>query len=102
MVDEMERFYERVCQKTAYRPRYDALPLAFVQRASHKDQVKSLKFHAEKKALVSLLHHSVAELVMRVNFKVCADCHSFLIHAAYMLGRPIRVLEPSRQHVFLA
>ena len=37
---------------------------------------------------------------MRVSIKVCADCHSFLTHAAQMLGRTIHVLEPRRQHVF--
>lgn len=89
-----------MCKETAYHPRCEALPFEFVQRASEADQVKSLKYHAEKKVLASLLQRTAAEMAMRVNFKVCADCHSFLTHASRLLGRPIHVLEPSRQHVF--
>lgn len=96
----VERLYRRVCEQTAYRPTLEALPFAFVQRASKEDQVRSLKFHSEKKALASLLLHTAPELTMHVNIKVCADCHSFLTHAARLLARPIHVLEPGRQHVF--
>ena len=52
-------------------------------------------------ALATLLMqpHS-PELTMRINFKVCVDCQAFLAHATQLLGRPISVLEPSRQLVF--
>ena len=96
-VDEL---YERVRAQTAYRPRFDALPLDFVQRASEAEQVRSLKLHAEKKALTSLLLHGAESLRMRIEYKVCADCHAFLTHAAALLGRPVHVLEPTRQHLF--
>jgi len=39
-------------------------------------------------------------LKMRVNFKVCPDCLSFLTYAAQYLGSPIEVLEPSCKHIF--
>ena len=71
-----------------------------VQKASEGDQLHSLKYHAEKKVLASLLQHDAPELEMRVNMSVCADCYSFLSHAARLLRRPIRVLEPRRAHVF--
>ena len=40
------------------------------------------------------------ELALAINIKVCADCHAFLEHAARLLRREIRVLEPSRRHTF--
>ena len=40
------------------------------------------------------------DLLVRINLKVCADCHSFLAHAAGLLGRTIHVLGPRRKHVF--
>ena len=67
---------------------------------STKEQVDFLKYHAEKKALATLLLRSAPELKMRVNIKVCADCQSFLTYAAQYLRMPIEVLEPSRKHVF--
>ena len=69
---------------------------------SAADQVNSLKYHAEKKAIASLVHENASDLTMRVkvNMRVCEDCFSFLSNAARMLCRPIRVLEPSRQHEF--
>ena len=96
----VEELFARVQVSTAYRPLSEALPLDFVHRAAEAKRVTCLKFHAEKKALAHLLLHAAPELTMRVNIRVCADCHSFLAHAASMLGRVIRVLEPSRQHVF--
>ena len=41
----------------------EALPFAFVRAASGEDQVLSLKYHAEKKALASLLQHPGARLL---------------------------------------
>ena len=97
-----DALFSRVCSETRYVPVCAALPLAFVQRASEADQVRSLKHHAEKKALASLLRAGSSDLAMSVNIKVCADCHSFLQHASAMLNRSIRVREPSREHVFVA
>ena len=62
--------------------------------------VHSLKFHAEKKALASLLLGGAPDLALDINFSVCADCHHFLTHAAEMLGREIRVSEPKLRHDF--
>ena len=96
----VEKLFTKICEQTAYTPIFDALPLDFVQRATEAEQVRSLTYHAEKKVLASLLHHDAPELEMRVNVKVCADCHSFLSHAAELLGRSILVTEPTRQHSF--
>ena len=49
--------------------------------------VSSLRHHAEKKALAQLLRSSARELTLRVNLKVCADCHLFLGCAARHLRR---------------
>ena len=97
--------YDKVRSQTAYVPRLEALPLDFVQRASEAEQVRSLKLHAEKKALACLLLHgtgatTTTPLRMRIDCRVCADCHAFLSHAATLLGRPIHVSEPTRQHRF--
>ena len=98
--DALEKLFSQVCRHTAYEPVCDALPLGFVQSASKTAQVNSLKYHAEKKALATLLLRSAPDLKMRVNIKVCADCQCFLKNAAQYLGRPIEVLEASRKHVF--
>lgn len=97
----LEALFRDVCEQTDYRPRYEALPLDFVHKASKEQQIRSLKYHAEKKALACMVLHGTAEeLSMRVNFKCCADCHAFLAAAAKHLGRPIQVLEPSKRHTF--
>jgi len=101
----LEKLYKKVRENTDYEPRLDALPLDFVQKKSslkgfeHK-AVHSLKYHAEKKALATLLLNDSSELTMRVNFGVCVDCHAFLSHASKLLGRKITVLEPSKPHHF--
>ena len=100
----VEDLFGRVLSETEYTPVVEALPYGFVQSSSEAAQVRSLKFHAEKKALATMLLRGTpeAELSMRVNIKVCADCHSFLSHASKLLGRPIRVEETitSRRHDF--
>ena len=98
--EAVEELFRRVCEQTTYRPQYEALPLDFVRRASVDEQVRSLKFHAEKKALVSLMLSDEPLLAMSVNIKVCADCHSFLAHASRLCQRSILVTEPARQHTF--
>ena len=79
---------------------------AFVQRASEGEQVRSLKYHAEKKALAQLLMQNEGNahgtLEMSINFGVCADCQHFLAHAAQALGRQIIVHEPHTDLVFPA
>ena len=96
----VEELYERVAAQSAYTPRFEALPLDFVQRASEAEQVHSLKYHAEKRALASMLLRGASKLTMRVNIKVCVDCHSFLLHAASVLGKPISIDDPKQTHLF--
>ena len=65
-------------------------------------QVRSLQHHAEKRARADLLLRgdSGSDLAMRINFKVCADCHAFLKAAAKLLCRCITVHEPKVRHTF--
>ena len=98
--DALEKLYSDVSLRTNYSPRFDALPFNFANRNYTEAHVRSLKFHAEKKALATLLLKNSEKLSMRVNIKCCADCHSFLTFASAMLKREICVLEPTRSHSF--
>ena len=51
----------------AYTPQSQALPYAFVQRASEDEQKESLKYHAEKKALAALLARGAPDLELSIN-----------------------------------
>ena len=72
--------------------------------------VRSLQGHAEKLAIADLLRRekeagdgdSDEPLELSINFKVCADCHSFFKAVAGQLGRQITVREPKLTHVFLS
>jgi len=97
---KVNHLFNLITSKTEYRPQVKALPVDFLDRASDEEKVKSLKFHAEKKALAKLLLENASELEMRVNIKVCMDCHLFLKHASKVLGRKITVFEKARMHVF--
>ena len=58
--------------------------------------------HAEKKAFVALLeaNSDAPTMEIAINFRVCADCHSFLKAASTMIGpRTIVVREPRLTHV---
>ena len=98
--DALEQLYSDVCERTEYSPRFDALPFYFAETQKKDLQIRSLKYHAEKKALATMLMNDSEDLSMRVNIKVCVDCHSFLSHASKMLGKEISVLEPAQAHLF--
>ena len=49
--DLLEQLFDDVITNTEYFPRLDALPFYFVRDSSEDKQVRSLKYHAEKKAL---------------------------------------------------
>ncbi|KAJ1633728.1 hypothetical protein T492DRAFT_979508 [Pavlovales sp. CCMP2436] len=91
-----------VSAKSPYRTADNAraLPFDFVERASGAQLASSLRLHAEKKALASLLERGETELAVRINLKVCADCHAFFKGASLALGRQIRVREPKLLHTF--
>jgi len=99
--EALEKLFLEVSEKTNYHPVLEALPFDFNQHAPYEKKVKSLKYHAEKKALARLLLTNESELTMRVNINVCADCHSFLTHASQLLGRPIHVREHHKEHIFV-
>lgn len=98
--DALEKLFARVVAETDYSPRFDALPFYFSRDCGEEKQIRSLKYHAEKKTLAKLLLKNSGKLNMRINVKVCEDCQSFLSHASSMLGRTIRVTEPSKVHSF--
>ncbi len=87
-----------------------ALPVEFQASSSQKSQEVSLSNHAEKKALAKLLIDekkssnentpSFATLSVKINFKMCADCHDFFKGASACLGRRITVKEPTMLHIF--
>ena len=82
-----------------YEPHLRALPYAFEGDAAAG--ARSLKYHAEKKALAHLLADDAAELRVDVNFKMCADCHGFFKAASAVVDRPIHVSEGGRPaHTF--
>merc|ERR1712060_500948 len=76
----------------SYKPVFAALTLPF-QRNSTSAKAHSLRWHAEKKALADILDEErkatkgtpLVELAFHVNFKMCADCESFLKHASEAL-----------------
>ena len=82
------------------QPQVHALPMGFVREATRDEQERSLREHAEKRALAELLRRGSDDLSIRISFKVCADCHLFLKSAAALFKRRIRVHEPSLLHDF--
>merc|ERR1711972_27505 len=93
----------------SYKPIFEALPLPFqIKNTSAKPH--SLRWHAEKKALADILDEEKnaakgtlpVELAFHVNFKMCADCQSFLKHASKALrSRTITVLRgKSGRYIF--
>ena len=94
---ELDALFELLGDK--YEPHLRALPYAFEGDAAAG--ARSLKYHAEKKALAHLLADGAAELRVDVNFKMCADCHGFFKAASTVVDRPIHVSEGGRPaHTF--
>lgn len=89
-------------RRMAYTPQYHALPWGFRSKGkSLEQQRKSLMGRAEKRAFIALLaaNCTAPNLEIAVNFKVCADCHSFLKAASTMIGaKSIVVREPRLTH----
>jgi hypothetical protein len=94
-------------EKRGYKPVLEALPYDLRKKNDVQREIRSLRYHAEKKGVVRLLveqknnsRDSYVPLSMRVNISVCADCHSFLQHAAKALGKKINVTDAVKHHVF--
>ncbi|KAH8060641.1 hypothetical protein JL722_4753 [Aureococcus anophagefferens] len=79
-----------------------ALPENFRATAPRAAQEASLLHHAEKKALAALLEAGADEdLLVEINFQMCADCHAFFKSASSALGRTLTVREAKKTtHVF--
>jgi hypothetical protein len=79
-----------------------ALPENFRATAPRAAQEASLLHHAEKKALAALLEAGADEdLLVEINFQMCADCHAFFKSASRALGRKLTVREAKKTtHVF--
>merc|ERR1712113_694119 len=87
-------------RQTAYTPNFLALPLVFVQSSTRNEQVGSLQFHAEKKALALLLACGEGELKVSINFSVCIDCHEFFKSSSLLLNCRIQLHHPGMVHTF--
>ena len=85
---------------SSYEVQHDALPIAFLARSTKQQQKKSLRHHAEKKALAEMLTRGCESLEVGVNFHMCVDCHAFFKGASRLLDRRIQVREPSMVHRF--
>ena len=91
--EPLKHLFDLVKDKSsAYKPIFEALPLPF-QKWNTSAKAQSLRWHAEKKALADILDEEkraaegtlLAGVTFHVNFKVCADCESFLKHASEAL-----------------
>ena len=89
-----------VASKSPYEVQFDALPIGFLDSSTTGQQKRSLRHHAEKKALAELLARGCDALEIGVNFHMCVDCHEFFKGASKLLGRRIEVREPSVLHIF--
>jgi len=89
-----------VSSSSPYEMQFEALPMLFLKRSTKQQQKKSLRHHAEKKALSEMLAHGCESLEIGVNFHMCVDCHAFFKGASLSLGRRIEVREPSVLHRF--
>merc|ERR1711985_92488 len=71
--------------------------------STREQQEKSLKLHAEKKALAVLLSsNGKDELSISINFNACMDCHEFFKISSQMLGRRIQLHQPQMTHTFIS
>jgi len=67
------------------------------------EQVRQLKYHAEKKALAVAVYHQSTqdhELFINVNQIMCKDCNVFFNAAALLLQRQVRVVCPLQTTVY--
>jgi len=113
---EMTAFYSKLAERTSYAPCYRALPFGFWEpfalgrkrkAEAEKKAKESLRWHAEKKALIDFLKNEADEdegrkspVALKVNFAMCADCHSFLAHSSEALERKIIVTALGKRHEF--
>ena len=51
-------------------------------------------------ALADLLKHESQDLDIRINFKMCVDCHAFFKGASRVLNQRIFLREPKLAHTF--
>eukprot|EP00747_Dinoflagellata_sp_TGD_P122574 gnl/TRDRNA2_/TRDRNA2_173653_c10_seq22.p1 gnl/TRDRNA2_/TRDRNA2_173653_c10~~gnl/TRDRNA2_/TRDRNA2_173653_c10_seq22.p1 ORF type:complete len:180 (-),score=27.07 gnl/TRDRNA2_/TRDRNA2_173653_c10_seq22:94-633(-) len=96
-----QALWSELCRCTAYEPRLQILPWAFVQISTCKLQEGSLQLHAEKKSLAMLLVCNETHLSVSINFNACADCHEFFKSTSLLFGRTIRLRQPRMVHTFL-
>ena len=96
----MQNLVTEVLSNSRYEVRFDALPIGFLDSSSEGQQKRSLRHHAEKKALAEMLARGCESLEVDVNIHMCVDCHAFFKGASKSLGRCIEVREPSVLHRF--
>lgn len=62
---------------------------------------KFIKYHSEKKALAFLLNKKVKDIEIRINLRMCRDCHSFFeaVSKHYDYAN-IHCIDPRTKHIF--
>jgi len=81
--------WARVLEGSDYTPQTHAVPFGLTERSGEEGQFRSLQVHAEKKALAELLGAGEERLEIKVDVKMCADCHCFFKGASSLLRRRI-------------
>jgi len=92
--------FTEISTNSPYEVQFDALPIGFLDSSSRGHQKKSLRHHAEKRALAEMLTRGCDSLEIGINFHMCVDCHAFFKGASQSLERRIEVREPGLLHRF--
>merc|ERR1712087_863762 len=93
---------QQLLEKTRYEYDTSALPYLFVRNSTTAQQHASLMYHCDKKVLAAALSESVSgeDVHVRVNIKMCSDCHSAFKHASALFKQRVVCDDGSHHHVF--
>jgi pentatricopeptide repeat domain-containing protein 1 len=93
-------------RSSTYRPVLSALPARQTNgrgwRLSGARRRRLLSLHAEKKALAAQLALGYEELSVKLDHRMCADCHALFKAASEVYGRTIVATDSRVRHVFEA
>ena len=108
---QCKQLVDELLSQTDYEFLTAALPFTFVQSSRVEQQHNSLAYHCEKKALAAALcqpcstaddhaREQAAVVRVRVNIRMCGDCHSAFKHASALYKRVIVCEDGRCQHRF--
>jgi len=100
---QCRQLVEQLLEKTGYEYDTTALPYLFVRNSTTAMQHTSLMYHCDKKALAAALSDADddrADVHVKVNIKMCSDCHSAYKHTSALLQRTLVCEDGSHHHVF--